>query len=124
VPIVRQREHDGVDVLAGHDFTVVVVGLAVLVLVSAVDRVERLLEVAFVDITGGDDLAVLLLEKFTGVTRPHHAPAEDGHGDFVRGRVLSEHAGRNNGGKADSGGRAANELTTGGDRDAFHGGGW
>ena len=57
VPIVRHGQHDGVDVLAGHHLAVIVVGLAVLVLVVAVDLVQGLLEMVLVQVAGGDDLA-------------------------------------------------------------------
>lgn len=83
VPVVREGEHDGVDVLAGHQLPVVVVGLAVGVLVIAVDGAGGGGEVLFVDVTGGDDLAVAFGEELAGIAGAHHAPADDAHGDAV-----------------------------------------
>ena len=110
VPVVGDGEHDGVDVFGGHHFAIVVVGAAVGVFVVAVDGFEGGLEVLFVDVTGGDDLAVGFGEEFVGVAGSHHAPADDAHGDAIGGGVLAEDGGGDDGGKADGGGGASEEL--------------
>lgn len=110
VPVVGDGEHDGVDVFGGHHFAIVVVGAAVGVFVVAVDGLEGGLEVLFVDVTGGDDLAVGFGEEFVGVAGAHHAPADDAHGDAIGGGVLAEDGGGDNGGEADGGGGASEEL--------------
>ena len=113
MPVVRQREHDGIDVLAGHHLAVIVVAFAVFVLVMAVDGLQRFLQVAFVDVTGGHDLTILLLEKFVRVARAHHPPAKDGHGDAIGRGILAEHARWNDGGEADNSG-GLQKVTAGG----------
>ena len=76
MPMIRHGQHDGINVLAGHHLAVIVVGLAVLVLVVAVDCVHRLLEMLIVQVAGGDYLAVFHVQEFTGVAGPLHAPAD------------------------------------------------
>ena len=113
VPVVRDGDHDSVDVLARHDLAVVVIAFAVLVLVGAVDGVERLLQIAFVDVTGRHDLAVGFIEKFGRVTRAHHTPAEHGHGDLVGRCVLTKHTCGHNGRETNGGGGLRDELAAG-----------
>jgi len=48
VPMVRHGEHEGVNVVAGHQLAVIVVGFAVFVAVMAVDLVQRRLQAMFV----------------------------------------------------------------------------
>jgi hypothetical protein len=77
VPMIRNGQHDRVDVGSGHHFAVIVVRFAILVLVMAVDPVESGLQMVFVQVAGGDDVAILELEKFAGVAGTLHAPTDD-----------------------------------------------
>ena len=79
MPMVRHGQHHGVNVLARHHLAVIVVGLAVLVLVMAVDLVQRLLEMVLVQVAGGDDLAVFHAQKRLRVAGALHAPAHHAH---------------------------------------------
>ena len=72
---------NGVDVFAGHHLPVIVVGLAVLVLVTAVDLVQRLLEMVLVQVAGCDHLDIIHAQKGVGVPGAHHTPADDPHRD-------------------------------------------
>jgi len=85
VPMVRHSDHDRVNIVAGQEFAVVVVCLAILVAVAGVDGIHSGPEVVGLDVAGRDDLAIGLIEEDLGVARPHHAPADDAEGDAVRG---------------------------------------
>ena len=110
VPVVRDRNHDRVDVLARHHLAIIVVGLAVRVAVTLVDRVHGGLEVILVQITGGHHLAVLLLHEGTGISRSLHAPAKHGHGDLAGRCVLPANRSGNDGGKTESGSSGSGGL--------------
>jgi len=81
---------------------IVVIGLAVLVPVLAVDSVDSFFEMSGVDVAGGDDLAVGLFEKGLGVCRAHHAPPDDADSDAVR-RGEAGGAGERTGSESSSG---------------------
>ena len=83
VPVVRHCNHHGVNVRARHQFAVVVVRLAVLVFVMVVDRPDRLPQMIFVQVTRGDDLAVVQSEKRFRVSRSLHAPAHHAERDAI-----------------------------------------
>ena len=122
VPVVWEGEHDGVDIGAGHELAEVVIGFAVAVFVVAVDGVGGGGEVLLVDVAGGDDLAVSFGEEFIGVAGAHHAPADDAHGEAIGGGVLAEDGSGDDGGEADGGSGACEELAAGGGEWAlFHG---
>src|SRR5579862_234090 len=100
VPGVRHRQHHCIDVLAGHHFAEIVIGLAVLVFIVLVDGVDGGLEMVLVEVTSGNDLAILELEELCGVARPLHPPANYTQGNALGGSrllILAERAGRNNG---------------------------
>ena len=58
VPVIRDGNHDGVDVGSRQHFAIVVIGFAILVLIVIVDGIDRFLEVVFVDVARGHDLAI------------------------------------------------------------------
>ena len=88
MPMIGHGQHDSVDVLASHHFAVVMVGFAVLVFILVVDSVHCGLQVLFVEIAGGDHLAILLCQKGVGIARTHHSPAYHAHRDALgRGSV-------------------------------------
>ena len=65
----------GVDIVAGQQLAIVVIGLAVGVAVVLVDGVDGGLQVVLVDVAGGDDLAVGLLQEGLGVARGPSCPS-------------------------------------------------
>ena len=83
VPVIRHGQHDGVNVVARHHFAVIVAGLAVLVFIKLVDFVDGALQMAPVQIAGGNHLAVLGVQKLIGVVRPLPAPADHAEVDAV-----------------------------------------
>ena len=86
MPVIGNGDHDGVDVVALDHLAKVVIGLAVGVTVSGVDGVDGGLQMGGVDVAGGDDLAVRVVEEVFGILRAHHAPTDDADGDAVGGR--------------------------------------
>ncbi len=105
MPVVGYGDHDGVDIVAGHQLAIVVIGFAVGVAVFAVDCIDGGLKVVFVDVACGDDLAIWQLQKCLGVRGAHHAPADNAYSDAVRrGRTgLTPDPTGQNGGGAGSG---------------------
>jgi hypothetical protein len=91
MPVVRHRQHDGVDVRARHHFPVIVVRFAILVVVMVVDGVHRRLQMVLVQITCGHDLAVLQPKKGLRVARTLHSPSDHAQGDALgrRGPVIA-----------------------------------
>ena len=83
VPVIGDGDHDGVDVVTRDDLAVVVDGGAVLVAIVGVDGVDGGLQVIFLDIAGGNNLAIIEAEKCLGVGGSHHAPADDADGDAL-----------------------------------------
>src|SRR5689334_14538948 len=77
MPIVRDRQHDRIDIGASHHFVIVVVSFAISVAVLPIDCVEGGLKMIFVDIARGDDLAIFECQERVGVTRPLHSPSYD-----------------------------------------------
>ena len=53
VPMVRHGQHDGINVGPRHQFAVIVVSLAALVLVMLVDLADQVFEVVLVHVAGG-----------------------------------------------------------------------
>ena len=86
VPLIRNRDHHRVDIVARQQLAIVAVGLAIGVAVLLVDRIDRGLKMFWVEVASGNHLAVTLLEKSLGVGRPHHAPADHTDGDAFRSR--------------------------------------
>ena len=77
VPVIRHREHHGVNVIARHHFTEVMIGPAILVPVMVVDRCSpRLADAVRVKVTGGDHLAVILDQKMTLVLLAPACPSQ------------------------------------------------
>src|ERR1035438_5133671 len=70
MPGVRHGDHHRINVLARHQLAEIVVRPAILVLVMAVDLVQRGLEMALVQVARGHDLRVLNIEQLVRVARP------------------------------------------------------
>src|SRR5262245_7405555 len=96
--MVRHGEHDGIDVSSSYQFAIIAVGFAVLIGVFLVDDAGESLEVAFIHIARGDDLAIFEPKEGLGVAGTHGAATDDSHGDALRrgsGAVESKRAGGN-----------------------------
>src|SRR5438046_1180055 len=79
VPMVRQREHHGVNVLARAQLAVIRVSLAALVLIFLVYGVRRALQMVLVHVADRDNLAVVVAQETAEVATalPTHADAGD-----------------------------------------------
>src|SRR4030095_10464483 len=64
-----------------HHLAEIVIGFAIFVAVILVDGVHSLVEIPFVQIARGDDLAIFLSHQTFRVAWSHHAPAQHAHRD-------------------------------------------
>jgi len=98
MPVIRHGEHDRVDVVTGHQFPIIVVPPAVLVVVVGVDESDGAVQVAFVDVAGRDHLATPF-HQLVGVPRALATVTNGAHHDALGRRGLTigtQHAGGNN----------------------------
>ena len=58
MPVVGDGDHHGIDIVAGQQLTIIVVGLAVLIPIGVINLLDGRLEMICVDIARCDDLAV------------------------------------------------------------------
>src|SRR4051812_10428261 len=84
MPGVWHRDHHCINIFAGHQLTIIFIAFTVLVAVGAVDLIDGSLEIVFVQITSGEDLAIFLPHECFGITRPLHAPSNGSEGDALR----------------------------------------
>ena len=63
VPMIRHRDHDGVNVIARQQFPVIMITFAVLGLIMVVDHADRILQMIGVQITRRHHLAVVFNQK-------------------------------------------------------------
>lgn len=83
MPVIRHRQHHGVNVVTRHHFAVIMIGRAVFVLIMVVDCVHRGLQMFLVQVARGDHLAIVLVKEGLGVARSLHAPTDDTQRDAV-----------------------------------------
>jgi hypothetical protein len=81
----RQRIEERGLVLADHHLAEIGIGLAVLVLIILIDRVDGGLEMVLVEGASGKHLTVLEPEELSRVARPLHTPANYAHTDALGG---------------------------------------
>src|SRR5262245_53396510 len=114
VPMVGDRDHHRVNILAREHLAIIVIRFAVLVVVVLVDCIDGLLQRTLVEIAGGHNLAILFGHQHAGIVRTLHAPADDADNDALRGSntlVASEGAGRNECGRSDGRSGRGKEVT-------------
>ena len=85
MPMVRHRQHDGINIAAGQQLAVIVVSLAAGVLVMTVDLVHERLQVLPVHVAGGDYLAVFQGEEGVGIAGSHDPAPDYAQGDALGG---------------------------------------
>src|ERR1019366_1056439 len=114
MPMVREGQHDGVNVAPRHQLPIIMIRLAAGVLVMAVDLLHERVEVRLVHVARGNHLAFLQGKERIGVPISHASTAYDAQADARRRRRLAgppEHAAGDDGGESERGAAQAQELT-------------
>ena len=81
VPMIRHGQHDRVNIPPGHQLAVILIRLAALVLIMAVDLAGEVLQMLAIHIAGGDHPAILQGQEGTGVAGSHAPAADHSQGD-------------------------------------------
>jgi hypothetical protein len=81
--MVRHGQHDGIDVRPLHQFAIIVIRLAILILVTPVNGIDHGGQMLLIHVADGDDAAILLIEKGLGIAGALSAGTDHAEIDFI-----------------------------------------
>ena len=81
MPVVRQGNHHGVNIAAGHNFFEITVGFTILIVVIPIHKIPARFKVFLINITNGNNLNIIQMNKMIGIVIALPAKADDAHGD-------------------------------------------
>ena len=127
VPMVRSRDHDGIEILPRDHLAKVFVAFharvaATLFRIRGIEEAEAFIEalrisvvrgeITLVKITDRNALGRLVIHESAHDAPPPVSHPDEAHVDAVAGSVFPKHGGRNNRGESENAGSSGKEATT------------